>query len=100
MAFRVAVSNGGDVVIMTEGEFAGRFDFVPAVAEDFANRVDAQIAKGTSFVFETCQAAQGRAFRYAGDVKSAEQLRDDLRAAAAQARAIAAEIAGQPANDD
>lgn len=99
MAFRVAVSNGGDVVILIEGDFPGRFDLAPKDAEAFADRVAAQIDKGSGFVFETCQALQGRAFRYVGDAKSAEQLRDDLRAAAKQARAIAAEIAGQPAND-
>ncbi len=81
MSFRVGYTFGGDVVILNEDGL--RFDLSPDDARRLAEDIDRQSRRGGDIIFVTAQAKQGRAFRYAGNPDSAEQLSTDLRRAAA-----------------
>lgn len=95
----VVLKNGNLSMIPLDGIQAQPYDISPAEGSAFADRLTTQIDTDSDFVFETCQALQGRAFRYAGDRQTAIALRDDLRSAVEFADKIAADRAAGPAND-
>jgi len=81
MSFRVGVTYAGDIAIVNAD--GARYDLSPDDARRTAADIRAQIKRGGDIVFTSCQAKQGRAFRYCGNLDSAEQLAADLERGAA-----------------